>query len=144
LGAGTSGRDSTRPMLGKSGDRMKLRGKLPPPAGSPAQAGKYFFTCSLTDNAALADAVHAAYAQPALVPPSLWLEAIPPVKPKLTVVENSRSSLRLQWETADNPAWLWVLQFRTNQIWTTEILPAVRTNWSFAKPAPEWISISAV
>ena len=69
---------------------------------------------------------------------------MPPAKPKLTVVENSRASLRLQWETADNPAWLWVLQFRTNQIWTTEILPAVRTNWSFAKPAPEWISISAV
>jgi len=111
----------------------------------PGAGGEIFFHLrSLTDNAALADAVHAAYAQPALVPPSLWLEAIPPVKPKLTVVENSRSSLRLQWETADNPAWLWVLQFRTNQIWTTEILPAVRTNWSFAKPAPEWISISAV
>ncbi len=111
----------------------------------PGAGGEIFFRLrSLTDNAGLANVVRVAYAQPALVPASPWLDAIPPGKPKLTVVENSRSSLRVQWNTADSPAWLWVLQFRTNQVWTTEILPAGRTNWAFAKPAPEWIAISAV
>jgi len=111
----------------------------------PGAGGEIFFRLrSLTDNAGLADVVRVAYAQPALVPASPWLDAIPPGKPKLTVVENSRSSLRVQWNTADNPAWLWVLQFRTNQVWTTEVLPAARTNWAFAKPVPEWIAISAV
>jgi hypothetical protein len=81
--------------------------------------------------------------QPALVPASPWLDSIPPGKPGLTVTEDSRTSLRLQWQTAGRPASLWVLQFCTNQVWTTEILPAARTNWAFAKPAPEWISISA-
>ncbi len=111
----------------------------------PGAGGEIFYHLrNLADNAGLADIVRIAYAQPALVPASPWLDSIPPGKPKLTVVENSRSSLRLHWETADNPAWLWVLQFRTNQVWTTEILPAIRTNWSFAKPAPDLISISAV
>jgi uncharacterized lipoprotein YddW (UPF0748 family) len=111
----------------------------------PGAGGEIFYHLrNLTDNAALADAVRTACAQPALVPASPWLDSIPPGKPKLTVAENSRSSLRLQWETADKPAWLWVLQFRTNQVWTTEILPAVRTNWAFAKPAPEWVSVCAV
>jgi uncharacterized lipoprotein YddW (UPF0748 family) len=117
-------------------------------AATRKQAGAggeiFYHLRSLTDNAALADSVRAAYAQPALVPASPWLDSIPPGKPKLTVVENSPSSLRLQWETADKPARLWVLQFRTNQVWTTEILPAARTNWAFAKPAPDLISICAV
>ncbi|MGD0252056.1 MAG: family 10 glycosylhydrolase [Verrucomicrobiota bacterium] len=111
----------------------------------PGAGGEIFFHLrNLTDNAALADVVRTAYAQPALVPASPWLDAIPPAKPKLNIAENSHSSLRMNWEPAGNPAWLWVLQFRTNQVWTTEILPAARTNWAFAKPAPDVISISAV
>jgi len=111
----------------------------------PGAGGEIFFHLrNLTDNAALAEVVRTACAQPALVPASPWLDSLPPGKPKLTVAENSRSSLGLQWETADSPARLWVLQFRTNQVWTTEILPAARTNWSFAKPAPDLVSISAV
>ena len=38
-----------------------------------------------------------------------------------------------EWETAGGePAWLWVLQFRTNEVWTTEILPAEPDDWTFA------------
>jgi len=111
----------------------------------PGAGGEIFYHLrDLTDNFALAGALRAAYAQPALVPASPWLGALPPGKPKLTVAEDSHTSLRLQWQAADNPAWQWVLQFRTNQVWTTEILPAARTNWAFAKPAPDLISISAV
>jgi len=111
----------------------------------PGAGGEIFYHLrNLTDNAALANAVRAAGAQPALVPASPWLDSMPPGKPKLTVVEDSRSVLRLQWQAADSPAWLWVLQYRTNQVWTTEILSGVRTNWAFARPAPDAISISAV
>jgi uncharacterized lipoprotein YddW (UPF0748 family) len=111
----------------------------------PGAGGEIFYHLrNLTDDSAPAKAVRAAYLQPALVPASPWLDAFPPGKPKLTVVENSLSSLRLRWETTDNTLWLWVLQFRTKQVWTTEILPAARTDWSFAKPAPDLISISAV
>ena len=111
----------------------------------PGAGGEIFFRLrSLTDNAGLADVVRAAYSQPALVPASPWLAGAPPATPRLVVGEDSRWALRLRWESTGQPARWWVLQFRTNQVWTTEILPAARTNWAFAKPAPEWISVSAV
>jgi uncharacterized lipoprotein YddW (UPF0748 family) len=108
-------------------------------------SGEIFFHLrSLTDNAGLANVARAAYSQPALVPATPWLDAALPAKPTLAVEEDSRAALRVRWETTGEPVRWWVLQFRTNQVWTTEILPAARTNWAFAKPAPEWISISAV
>jgi uncharacterized lipoprotein YddW (UPF0748 family) len=111
----------------------------------PGAGGEIFYRLrNLTDNAGLADAVRGAYAQPALVPASPWLDAVPPAVPRLVVVEDSRTVLRLRWENTGEPARWWVLQSRTNQVWTTEILPAGRTDWAFAKPAPGWISISAV
>ena len=111
----------------------------------PGAGGEIFYHLrNLTDNAALANVVRAANAQPALVPASPWLGSVPPGKPKLTVVENTRSGLKLQWQIVDSPARLWVLQYRTNQVWTTEILSAARTNWAFARPAPDLISICAV
>jgi len=111
----------------------------------PGAGGEIFFHLrDLTDNPALAGVVRAACPQPALVPASPWLDAAPPARPKLVVVEDRRAALRVRWETAGEPAGWWVLQFCTNQVWTTEILPAARTNWAFVKPGPEWISISAV
>jgi hypothetical protein len=52
--------------------------------------------------------------------------------------------LRLHWQLTGNAAARWVLQFRTNQVWTTEILPGARTNWAFVQPAPDLISVGAV
>jgi len=113
--------------------------------GQPGAGGEIFFRLhSLTDNAGLANVVRAAYAQPALVPASPWLAAAPPVRPHLVVGEDSRTALRLRWESTGGPVRWWILQFRTDQVWTTEILPAARTDWAFAKPAPDWIAISAV
>ena len=69
---------------------------------------------------------------------------MPPDKPKLTVGE-SRSGLRFQWETSGGkPAWLWVLQYRTNEVWTTEILPADQTARTFFNSQPEVVAVSAV
>ena len=83
-------------------------------------------------------------AEPALVPASPWLDSVPPDKPKLTVAGNSHSSLRVNWETAGEPAWLWILQYRTNEVWATEILPAHQMTRTFENFKPELIAVSAV
>jgi hypothetical protein len=99
---------------------------------------------SVLDNRALNDAIRAQYNQTALVPTSPWLDSLSPGKPKLAVtIENSGA--RAHWEVSGGePAWLWVLQFRTNEIWTTEILPANQTARTFFSSQPDVIAVSAV
>jgi uncharacterized lipoprotein YddW (UPF0748 family) len=111
---------------------------------SGASGEIFYHLRNLTDNHALTDAVRAEYTQTALVPASPWLDSMPPDKPKLTVVENSHSSLRVNWETAGEPAWLWILQYRTNEVWATEILPAHQTTRTFENSKPDVIAVSAV
>jgi len=104
----------------------------------------HFHLRSITQNPVLADALRHIYSQPALIPASPWLDSIPPDKPKLTIGE-SRAGLRFQWESSGGePTWLWVLQFRTNEVWTTEILPADQTSRTFFDSKPDVVSISAV
>jgi uncharacterized lipoprotein YddW (UPF0748 family) len=99
---------------------------------------------NLLENHALTDVICAQYSQPALVPASPWLDSIPPDRPKLAVtIENSGA--RTHWEiSGGKPAWLWVLQFRINNVWTTEILPANQTMRTFFDSKPDVIAISAV
>jgi uncharacterized lipoprotein YddW (UPF0748 family) len=111
---------------------------------SGARGEIFYHLRSLTDNPALTAAVRAEYMQTALVPASPWLDSVPPDKPKLTVAENSRSSLRVNWETAGEAAWLWILQYRTNDVWATEILPASQTTRTFENSRPEMVAVSAV
>jgi uncharacterized lipoprotein YddW (UPF0748 family) len=111
---------------------------------SGARGEIFYHLRNLTDNHALTDAVRAEYTRTALVPASPWLDSVPPDKPKLTVAENSHSSLRVNWETAGEPAWLWILQFRTNEVWATEILPAHQTTRTFENSKPDVIAVSAV
>jgi hypothetical protein len=92
----------------------------------------------------LANVVRAEYAQTALVPASPWLDSVPPDKPKLNIVENGRSSLSVRWETTGEAAWLWILQYRTNAVWATEILPAGQTTRTFENSRPALVAVSAV
>jgi uncharacterized lipoprotein YddW (UPF0748 family) len=95
-------------------------------------------------NRALNASLRLEYFQAALVPPSPWLDSTPPEKPKLAVASNNNSGVSVRWENAGGePVWLWVLQFRTNEMWTTEILPANQTH-EFFNTAPDAISIRAV
>jgi uncharacterized lipoprotein YddW (UPF0748 family) len=110
-------------------------------------SGEIFFHLrSLADNPALAEIIRNNYPQSSLVPASPWLDSVPPDKPKLIVAENARTNLSVRWENpGGEPAWLWVLQSRaTNNVWTTEILPANQTAKSFSNPMPDMISINAV
>jgi hypothetical protein len=52
--------------------------------------------------------------------------------------------LSVRWETAGEPAWLWILQYRTNEVWATEILPAHQTTRMFENSKPDVIAVSAV
>jgi hypothetical protein len=69
---------------------------------------------------------------------------VSPNKPKLTVAENGRSSLGVRWETTGEAAWLWILQYRTNEVWATEILPAGQTTRTFENFRPDTVAVRAV
>jgi uncharacterized lipoprotein YddW (UPF0748 family) len=98
----------------------------------------------LLDNRALADVIRAQYSQPALVPASPWLDSIPPRQPKL-VVTAENSGVRAHWaNNGGELAWLWILQFRINNAWTTEILPSQETTHTFFDSKPDVISVRAV
>jgi uncharacterized lipoprotein YddW (UPF0748 family) len=104
----------------------------------------HFHLRSVTQNPALAGDVRALYSQSALVPASPWLDSLPPGKPRLAIGE-SRAGLRFEWETSGGePAWLWVLQFRIKDVWTTEILPANETTRTFFSSPPDVVAVSAV
>lgn len=108
-------------------------------------SGEIFYHLrNLVENRVLADVVRAEYPQSALAPASPWLDSVPPARPKLTVTVEY-SGARAHWENSGGePAWLWVLQFRTDGVWTTEILPANQKGWAFDHLQPEVIAVSAV
>jgi uncharacterized lipoprotein YddW (UPF0748 family) len=112
----------------------------------PGASGEIFYHLrNLTDNPALAGMVRARYAQSALPPASPWLAGSPPDRPRLTATIRNPSSVSLRWETSGaKPAWLWILQSQTNQVWTTQILPAGVTAWTFGNSRPDVVSIRAV
>jgi uncharacterized lipoprotein YddW (UPF0748 family) len=113
----------------------------------PGTSGEIFFHLkNLVDDSALNETIRNQNFQPALAPAMPWLNSTPPDKPKLSVTINSRTNLVARWEIAANnlPKW-WVLQCRgTNNLWTTQILPATQTGCAFSTWTPEFISISAV
>ncbi|HAO80997.1 MAG TPA: hypothetical protein DCQ92_18915 [Verrucomicrobia subdivision 3 bacterium] len=104
----------------------------------------HFHLRSVLDNPALAAAVRAQYAPPALVPRSPWIAAPPPLKPKL-MVDTGKNSVRIRWENSggEMPRG-WVLQSRTNGIWTTEIFPPGRADAYRDHFSPDAVSIRAV
>jgi uncharacterized lipoprotein YddW (UPF0748 family) len=111
----------------------------------PGTSGEIFYHLrTIAENHALDDLIRAQYGQSALVPASPWLGSLPPAKPKLVVVENNRSSLSVRWETNSEAAWLWILQYRTNAVWATEILPAHQTTRTFENSKPDLVAVSTV
>jgi uncharacterized lipoprotein YddW (UPF0748 family) len=104
----------------------------------------HFHLRSVLDNPALANSIRAEYAQPTLVPPSPWLDSTPPDKPTMNVTVGKNSGVTANWNVSGELARLWILQFRLNGIWTTQILPANQTARLFSNSAPEMISIRAV
>jgi uncharacterized lipoprotein YddW (UPF0748 family) len=115
----------------------------------PGAGGQIFYHLrNLAANPALAAMIRAQYAESALVPASPWLAVKLPEAPKLSVEQSNRSfysRLTVSWQSSGEPSWKWILQFRgTDEVWTTEILPADQTARTFENALPEIISVRAV
>jgi hypothetical protein len=96
-------------------------------------------------NAALNEALlRDAYQQPALIPASPWLDASPPDRPKLTVTP-WKKTMTLGWKkTGAEPVCWWVLQCRTNGVWTSEILPGNESGRYRENFSPDAVALRAV
>ena len=105
----------------------------------------HFHLRNILDNPALASAVRAEYAQPALVPASPWLGSVSPGKPKISATM-AGTNLVVRWESATNDfPNQWVLQYRgTDNVWTTQIFLGSHTGCLFPKSRPDLIAIRAV
>ena len=98
---------------------------------------------SLLENSHLAKTVALKYAQPALAPAATWLSAPAVGMPKLTVTAANHSA-HLRWENEGEPARGWLLQFRANGNWTTQIFPASRPDIYLDGVSPDAVSLRAV
>jgi uncharacterized lipoprotein YddW (UPF0748 family) len=79
---------------------------------------------SVLDNPALEGLVRAEYAQPALVPITPWIHAIPPPRPAMSVILWKKTA-HVYWKASPNqPARWWLVQTRANGVWTTQLIPA--------------------
>jgi uncharacterized lipoprotein YddW (UPF0748 family) len=84
------------------------------------------------------------YQQAALIPALSWLDVIPPATPKLNVTP-WKKTVTIHWEngSTESARW-WVLQCRTNAVWTTEIFPANETGRFRENFSPDAIALRAV
>ncbi len=90
------------------------------------------------------------YAGPALVPPSRWLDSIPPRAPAATLRKDSATralSVNFNARGAER-VWLWVLRYRFGPDWSTIIIPGWQQSHMFEGGAnsatPDEITLSAV
>jgi uncharacterized lipoprotein YddW (UPF0748 family) len=86
------------------------------------------------------------YQQPALIPAQPWLGGSAPAKPKLAIAKaKTGSQAKVTWSASSfSKPWLWLVQTRTGQHWTTQVLPAATTSESWASGVPEVVAVSAV
>lgn len=90
------------------------------------------------------------YAGPALVPPSPWLDSIPPAPPRAVLHRDSATgeiAVDLTPEGSEK-VWRWVVRYRTGSEWTTLLLPGAQLTHMFSggrnSPGPDDVAVSAV
>ncbi|MEJ7811047.1 MAG: family 10 glycosylhydrolase [Gemmatimonadaceae bacterium] len=123
----------------------------------PGATGNVHFSMRafLANRLGLADSLGTgAYALPALVPASRWLDSVPPAKPTIavrrdTIAGGTRVTLRpAPADSAKGRVWLWVIRARTDGAWSTAIIPGTQRTHALtladALPAPDLVAISAV
>jgi uncharacterized lipoprotein YddW (UPF0748 family) len=101
---------------------------------------------SLLNNRALADDLaQNVYTEPALMPPTPWLDSVPSAKPTLHAKLERTSKTRIDWEPAKGEkSWLWLLQYRRVNKWTSEVLSADKRTRLLEGPPPDAIALTAV
>jgi uncharacterized lipoprotein YddW (UPF0748 family) len=121
-------------------NQIRLAGRQPVSAGHVHWSMKSLMRSPDLD-AALERTV---YAEPALIPPCHWLDSVPPGKPNLSVAAGN-SSAKLSWENAAaEKTSLWILQYKRDGKWTTQILPGDRRSQILDGVLPEALAVSAV
>jgi hypothetical protein len=111
----------------------------------PGASGEIFFEMrNLQVNPALAAVVAGEYSEPALVPPSPWLETVLPGRPVL-VAKEQPGDLTVQWSLPGTPpAAKWLMQFcGPDHAWKTVVLPGSQNTQTLSF-APQFIAIRAI
>lgn len=111
----------------------------------PVSAGQIFFSMKhFNRHPALATALQTGpFQEPALIPASPWLAVAPPKKPTVTAARGN--STHIHWEAAPGDApCQWVLQYRINGEWTTEVLPGASRTLRLASDEVDTVALSAV
>lgn len=111
---------------------------------NPDPGAAHFHLRNVLDNPALTAALRAEYALPALVPVSPWINATNPPTPASLSVHPGKPT-HVQWQNASgHAAGNWLVQARTNGIWTAQIIPGTRRDCYFAAPNPDAVALRAV
>jgi uncharacterized lipoprotein YddW (UPF0748 family) len=93
---------------------------------SGASGNVHFSMKALMENRdGIADALQKdAYAAPALVPATLWLDKSAVASPTVTTRHEPDGRVTVSWvSNSTKPVWLWVVSVRRNNTWTHEIFP---------------------
>lgn len=111
----------------------------------PVSAGQIHFSMKhFARQPAVTSALRAGpYNEPALIPAMPWMSVAAPQKPNVSVA--SGTSTRVSWTT--NPgetASQWLLQFRTDGAWRTEILPGSTRAVTLRAENLDVVAVSAV
>ena len=91
-----------------------------------------------------------AYAEPALVPPTPWLDSIPPRRPTVAArIDTVTGGLEVRMLPAGKEAiWRWIVRVRASDAWTVRVLPgwqrAHALTFDAVTPYPDEIVVSAV
>ncbi|MGA3181453.1 MAG: hypothetical protein ABSF38_14025, partial [Verrucomicrobiota bacterium] len=94
----------------------------------------------------VADVLARAYAAPALVPASPWLGGLAPGKPSVRLWK-AAGGIIIDWASSGGPPpWQWLLQKKTGDLWTGEILPGAQTSRLFrtGTALPRAVALTAV
>ncbi len=90
------------------------------------------------------------YAGPALVPPSPWLDSIPPRAPRASLRRDAatRATVVDFVPGSQEKVWRWVVRSRYGPDWTTVLLPGIQETYMFAPSTaaapPDEVVVSAV
>jgi uncharacterized lipoprotein YddW (UPF0748 family) len=91
-----------------------------------------------------------AYAEPALVPPTPWLDSVPPRGPEVAArVDTATGGMGLRMAPAGKePIWRWIVRARVSGAWTTHVLPGWQRSHALTfdavTPWPEELLVSGV
>jgi uncharacterized lipoprotein YddW (UPF0748 family) len=87
-----------------------------------------------SDQSGVRTALARLYNEPAVSPPFTWLDAQPPAKPVILTRPAPELKTTFQWGGSDmKKPWLWALQTRLGNTWTTEIIPGTFNARTFTR-----------